>query len=120
MINLGNGVPYLLKDFIGLVEKYTGKKAIIEIMPEQPGDVERTCADINKARNLLGYAPETPFEKGISETVTWYQEALTHGLFDESVKVKRIEGTALWFTPKNAHKCVALICNFVLNLPSID
>lgn len=58
VINLGNGRPFLLRDFIELVEKCVGKKAVIQIMPEQPGDVERTCADICKARALLGYDPK--------------------------------------------------------------
>jgi UDP-glucuronate 4-epimerase len=45
------------------VEKCVGKKANIHIMPEQPGDVERTCADISKAKRLLGYDPKVRTEK---------------------------------------------------------
>ena len=56
--NLGNGSPTKLTDFISLVEKETGKKASIELLPEQPGDVPRTCADISKARKMLGYDPK--------------------------------------------------------------
>ena len=44
-------------------------------MPEQPGDVPRTCADISKARELLGYDPQTPFSDGIAKLVKWYNEA---------------------------------------------
>ena len=70
--NLGNGSPTKLTDFISLVEKETGKKASIELLPEQPGDVPRTCADISKARKMLGYDPKTPFADGIRKLVEWY------------------------------------------------
>eukprot|EP01035_Chromulina_nebulosa_P025569 gene25569-33383_t len=53
VINLGNGRPYNLRAFIQLVETSLGKKAVIEVVPEQPGDVNRTCADITKAKTLL-------------------------------------------------------------------
>ena len=45
---------FQLKNFINLVESCVGRQALIEILPEQPGDVERTCADISKAKILLG------------------------------------------------------------------
>lgn len=82
VINLGNGRPFLLKDFISLVEKSVGKKAIIEVLPCQPGDVDRTCANIDKARELLGYNPQVPFEEGIRRTAEWFSEAHAAGLFD--------------------------------------
>ncbi len=84
VINLGNGRPFQLKAFIQLVEESVGKKAIIELCPEQPGDVERTCANINKAKSLLGYDPKTPFEIGISLTAQWYKNASSNGLFDSN------------------------------------
>jgi UDP-glucuronate 4-epimerase len=58
VINLGNGNPFLLKNFIHIVERAIGKKAVIEYLPEQPGDVERTCANLTKARMLLDYNPQ--------------------------------------------------------------
>ena len=72
--NLGNGRPTRLNDFIRLVEEHSGRKAIINVLPEQPGDVPRTCADISKARELLGYDPKTPFSEGIAKLVKWYNE----------------------------------------------
>ena len=72
--NLGNGKPTKLSDFIALVERETGKAATKEILPEQPGDVPRTCADISKARKLLGYDPKTPFPDGIRKLVAWYND----------------------------------------------
>jgi UDP-glucuronate 4-epimerase len=58
VINLGNGNPFLLKRFIEIVEQAVGRKAVIEYLPEQPGDVERTCANVTKARLLLEYNPQ--------------------------------------------------------------
>jgi len=72
--NLGNGDPIELREFIGIVERCCDRPAIINQLPTQPGDVPRTCADISKARGLLGYNPQTSFEEGIRRTVQWYQE----------------------------------------------
>lgn len=74
IFNLGNGSPYRLCDFIALVEANVGKKALIKVLPDQPGDVPRTCANIEKARELLGYEPTVTFEEGIRRTVAWYNE----------------------------------------------
>jgi dTDP-D-glucose 4,6-dehydratase len=61
-----------------LVEKYLGKKAVIEILPAQPGDVDRTAANISHAQNLIGYNPSVSIEEGIKRTVEWYQEHIRH------------------------------------------
>lgn len=75
IFNLGKGAGTSLKDFIDLVQKYVGKKANIKVMPDQPGDVPYTCADVSKAYRLLGYRAQVPFEEGIKKTVAWYNEA---------------------------------------------
>jgi UDP-glucuronate 4-epimerase len=80
IFNLGKGSGTSLGDFIRLVEKYTKRKAIVKILPDQPGDVPYTCADISKARNLLGYTAGTSFEDGIRKTVDWYQKAFSQDL----------------------------------------
>lgn len=72
--NLGNGNPVRLSTFIGLVEESVGHPARIRVCPEQPGDVPRTCADVTKARVMLGYDPSVPFADGIRATVRWYKE----------------------------------------------
>lgn len=74
--NLGNGSPVSLSSFIKLVEESVGTPAKIRICPEQPGDVPRTCADVTKARAMLGYDPRVSFADGIRSTVKWYQERL--------------------------------------------
>mmetsp|Transcript_59967 Transcript_59967/g.82079 ORF Transcript_59967/g.82079 Transcript_59967/m.82079 type:complete len:365 (-) Transcript_59967:161-1255(-) len=71
--NLGNGNPVSLRDFIGIVEKATGKNAVIEVLPDQPGDVPRTAADISKATNLIGYVPRVSFVDGIQRLANWYE-----------------------------------------------
>ena len=65
IINLGGGSPVTLNEMIATIEKVLGKKAKIERLPMQPGDVDRTVADITKARLLLNYNPQTTFEEGI-------------------------------------------------------
>ena len=71
--NLGNGEPTRLRDFIEIVQRNLKRQAIIKVLPDQPGDVPRTCADITKARTLLGYSPKTKFADGMAKTVSWYQ-----------------------------------------------
>jgi len=75
VFNLGKGNGTSLKDFIDLVQKHVGKKANIKIMPDQPGDVPYTCADVSKAYRLLGYKAQVPFEEGIKRTAAWYKTA---------------------------------------------
>ena len=76
IINLGNGNPIKIMDFINLIEKLSSKKAKIKYLPKQKGDVDLTYADISKARKLLGYNPKTSFEEGMKHVVVWMQESL--------------------------------------------
>jgi UDP-glucuronate 4-epimerase len=62
-----------LKDLIAAIEEAVGKKATINQLPEQPGDVPLTCADISKARKLLGYNPTTPLSVGLPKFVEWFR-----------------------------------------------
>jgi len=71
-INLGESQTVSLNRLIGLLEEALGKHALIERLPNQPGDVARTHADISKARRLLGYSPSTPIEAGIPKFVEWF------------------------------------------------
>jgi UDP-glucuronate 4-epimerase len=72
VFNLGKGSGTSLGEFIYLVQKYTEKEAIVKIMPDQPGDVPYTCADVSKAYRMLGYRSKVTFEEGIRRTVKWY------------------------------------------------
>src|SRR5436190_1851782 len=70
--NLGESETIQLKDLISEIEKTLGKKAKINQLPEQPGDVPLTCADISKARKLLNYNPTTPLSVGLPKFVDWF------------------------------------------------
>lgn len=74
IINLGNNTPVHLKKCIEIIEKETGKKALMEMQPLQPGDVKKSCADISKAKRLLGWEPATKMEQGLVEFIRWYQQ----------------------------------------------
>ena len=75
IFNLGKGSGTSLKEFISLVQKHVGRKADIKILPDQPGDVPYTCADVGKAAHLLGYKSAISFEDGIKRTSQWYKQA---------------------------------------------
>src|SRR2546423_14026567 len=72
VFNLGESETIQLTDLIAAIEKALGKKAKINRLPEQPGDMPLTCADISKARKLLGYNPKTKFEDGLPKFVDWF------------------------------------------------
>ena len=74
IFNLGNSQTVKLSRLIELLESAFGKKAIIERLPAQPGDVPRTFADISKARALLGYNPRVKIEEGIPKFVDWFRQ----------------------------------------------
>jgi UDP-glucuronate 4-epimerase len=72
IFNLGESQTIELRELIASIENTLGKKAKINQMPEQPGDVPLTCADISKAKKLLGYNPTTPLEVGLPKFVDWF------------------------------------------------
>jgi UDP-glucuronate 4-epimerase len=74
VINLGESDTVELGRLIELIEQALNKKAIIERLPAQPGDVPITYADINKARRLLGYDPRTKIETGIKKFAEWFKQ----------------------------------------------
>jgi UDP-glucuronate 4-epimerase len=71
-INLGNDRPVTLNTYLALLERLLGKPVIVQPMPEHPMDARRTWADLTKARRLLGYHPQTPFEEALRTCVEWY------------------------------------------------
>lgn len=73
IINLGECEPVSLKEMVETIEDVLGKKAILEKLPMQPGDVEKTFADISKAKKLIGYSPKTSFREGIENFAQWYK-----------------------------------------------
>jgi UDP-glucuronate 4-epimerase len=73
--NLGNSSPIELSDLIDAIGEALGKRPIIKRLPEQPGDVRQTFADITRASAELGYSPRTPFREGLANFVAWFRDA---------------------------------------------
>ena len=73
IFNLGESHVVSLKEMVETIENALGKKAILDIQPMQPGDVEKTYADISKAKSVIGYDPQTNFSEGIRKFVEWYK-----------------------------------------------
>lgn len=71
IINLGESRTTSLRKLVDLIAQAVGVEPALEKLPMQPGDVNRTFADISKARDLLGYQPTTPVEDGIPRFVEW-------------------------------------------------
>ncbi len=72
--NIGNNKPVQLMDYIGALEENLGKKAIINFLPLQPGDVPDTYADIDNLKRQFNYKPSTSVIEGVSNFVAWYKK----------------------------------------------
>ncbi len=73
VVNIGNSNPVKLLDFIEAIETSIGKKAVRNLMPMQPGDVQATWADATLLQRLTGYKPETDLKDGVDVFVKWYR-----------------------------------------------
>jgi UDP-glucuronate 4-epimerase len=76
IFNLGESQTVQLKRLIAVLEEALGRKALINRLPAQPGDVPLTCADISKARKQLGYQPQVTIEKGIARFADWFRQSV--------------------------------------------
>lgn len=74
IVNLGNDSPNVLMDVINMIEDMVEKKANMSHEPMHPADVRATWANIDKAKELLGWEPQVPIEDGLKRTVDWYME----------------------------------------------
>jgi UDP-glucuronate 4-epimerase len=72
--NLGRSDPVTLNEMVQTIQNVLGKQAIIHRLPNQPGDVRTTYADIRKAKVQLGYEPRVTFEEGIRQFVAWWRK----------------------------------------------
>jgi len=75
IFNLGNSHPVKLNELVELLEAATGKKAVRQQKPPQPGDVPLTWAAVSKAEHMLGYRPSMGIEEGLKRFVAWYRAA---------------------------------------------
>jgi UDP-glucuronate 4-epimerase len=74
IFNLGESQTVPLRELISIIEQALGKKAAIEELPDQPGDVPITYADITKARRLLSYDPKVGIAEGVGQFVRWFRD----------------------------------------------
>ncbi len=74
LYNIGNNQPETLRDFISAIENACGKKAVLDMLPMQPGDVPITYADIDSLVEDTGFSPNTPLQDGINRFVEWYRD----------------------------------------------
>jgi UDP-glucuronate 4-epimerase len=74
LYNIGNNQPVELMYFIECIEQATGKKALKNMLPPQPGDVPRTFADVDALVTDIGFQPRTPIEEGVRSFVAWYRD----------------------------------------------
>jgi len=73
VFNIGNGKRVELLRYIEVLEQELGKKAEMNLMPLQPGDVPDTSADVQALADAVGYRPDTPVEVGLKRFVEWYR-----------------------------------------------
>jgi UDP-glucuronate 4-epimerase len=73
---LGESNTITLKQMVETLEEAIGKKAKLKKMPMQLGDVNRTFADVRKAKAMLGYNPKMDFSEGIRRFVDWYKRGV--------------------------------------------
>ena len=74
LYNIGNHTPVGLMDYIAVIEKAVGKKAKLNLLPKQPGDVDVTLADVSALKAAIGFEPKTPLADGIAKFVAWYRD----------------------------------------------
>jgi UDP-glucuronate 4-epimerase len=74
IFNIGNNRPVPLLDCIEVLEKHLGKKASLDLLPMQPGDVVSTMADVSRLHEAAGFHPQTSIDEGIGSFVKWFKE----------------------------------------------
>lgn len=74
VFNIGNSQPVKLMRYIEVLEQCLGRKAILELLPMQPGDVPATTANVSDLERAVGFRPHTPVEEGVAKFVSWYRD----------------------------------------------
>jgi UDP-glucuronate 4-epimerase len=74
IFNIGNHTPVPLLDMIATIEEALGRKATLNLLPMQPGDVRATCADVAELTAAVGFEPSTPIQVGIPRFIAWYRD----------------------------------------------
>ncbi len=74
ILNIGNNRSENLLDFVRLIERELGRKAEIELLPMQAGDIEETYADVTETTEAVGYRPTTTIEEGVPKFIAWFKQ----------------------------------------------
>jgi UDP-glucuronate 4-epimerase len=74
VFNIGNSQPVKLMHYIEVLEQCLGRKAIVELLPMQPGDVRATIADVSDLEQAVDFRPRTAVEEGVAKFVAWYKD----------------------------------------------
>src|SRR5207253_1920439 len=74
VFNIGNNRPVPLMDYIAALETALGRKAKLDLLPMQAGDVPSTMADVTELEKATGYRPQTSVHEGVARFVEWYRE----------------------------------------------
>jgi UDP-glucuronate 4-epimerase len=74
IFNLGHHRPVETLLFVRMLEELLGKKAAIELLPPQPGDMLETCADLTRIQSAIQFTPKVPLEEGLRRFVEWFRE----------------------------------------------
>ncbi|MPN28887.1 dTDP-4-dehydro-6-deoxyglucose reductase [bioreactor metagenome] len=82
IFNLGESTPITLSKMVQTIENHLGKKAVLNHLPMQSGDVDITYADITKARTILKYQPKMSFDQGIASFIAWYRHVKELGIYE--------------------------------------
>jgi UDP-glucuronate 4-epimerase len=74
IFNIGNSRPVKLMRYIEVLEQCLGRKAIVDLLPMQPGDVRATTANVSDLEQAVGFRPRTRVEEGVAKFVSWYKD----------------------------------------------
>ncbi|HEY4640194.1 MAG TPA: NAD-dependent epimerase [Thermoanaerobaculia bacterium] len=74
VFNIGNNNPVQLLEYIGVIEECLGRKAQLDLLPMQPGDVPSTMADVSELEKTVGFRPATTVREGVRRFIDWYRE----------------------------------------------
>ncbi|MFJ7314636.1 NAD-dependent epimerase [Pseudomonas sp. NPDC098747] len=74
LFNIGGQHPVELKTYLALIEKHLGQKAVVELLPLQPGDVLNTCAEASDLAQATGFQPRIELDEGLGRFIAWFRD----------------------------------------------
>ncbi|MFK8331088.1 NAD-dependent epimerase [Pseudomonas sp. BJa5] len=98
LFNIGGQRPVELTDYVALLEKHLQRKAEIELLPLQPGDVLATCADASSLEQVTGFTPHISLDEGLGRFIAWFHQYYPHLTRDD----RRVTGS----TPEHQRRAV--------------